>query len=108
MKTNSYFRAGARWLAAGVGVAAAVYGVEPIGPTESVFRTETRAIATDPTAPDQIPSLVGVPFTGHHHDPMGDAGTCQARGRTPRSRGLARAPGVGLTDECRTRLRIRV
>lgn len=49
---------GARWLAAGIGLAAAAYGrmlvslgtdlrANEINAAESVFRTETRAIATD-------------------------------------------------------------
>ena len=45
MNPKSYLGASARWLAAGVGVAAAAYGA-----AESIFRTETRVMTTDPAA----------------------------------------------------------
>jgi hypothetical protein len=52
---------------------------DPISATESIFRTETRVVTTDPSA-DGVSAVLGLPLSWHHLDSLDDPRATEERG----------------------------
>ena len=68
--------------------------VEPIGASESIFRTETRVVTTDRTARSRFRWYLGPVLPRHRSHSLGDADAGETQRREPGARARSAAPGV--------------